>query len=231
MGCHMDHAASSESRPVRIDDDSRVIDALLVGDEATFRSLVEYYQPRLVRLALIYVHDRTLAEDVTQEAWLGMLTGLNRFAGHSSLKTWLFGILINCARASRRRESHTIPFSMFDDPEVDVPPSVAPERFHPAGHRWQGHWATPPEEWPEEHLMKVETRQQVEQAVLRLPPHQRVVVTLRDLDGWTATEVCEVLGITAVNQRVLLHRARSRLRREIDAYIGTAGDEIGHHGN
>jgi RNA polymerase sigma-70 factor (ECF subfamily) len=227
----MDHAASSEPRPARIDDDSRVIDALMVGDEATFRSLVEYYQPRLVRLAQIYVHDRTLAEDVTQEAWLGMLTGLNRFAGHSSLKTWLFGILINCARASRRRESHTIPFSMFDDPEVDVPPSVAPERFHPAGHRWQGHWATPPEEWPEEHLMKVETRRQVEQAVLRLPPNQRVVVTLRDLDGWTATEVCDVLGLTAVNQRVLLHRARTRLRQEIDAYIETVGDEIGHHGN
>ncbi len=227
----MDHAASSETRPARDDDERRVIDALLTGDEATFRRLVEHYQPRLVRLAQIYVHDRALAEDVTQEAWLGMLTGLNRFAGHSSLKTWLFGILINCARASRRRESHTIPFSMFDDPEADAPPSVAPERFYPAGHRWAGHWATPPEEWPEEHLLTVETRRLVEQAVMRLPPHQRVVVTLRDLDGWTATEVCEVLDISAVNQRVLLHRARSRLRQEIDAYIGNAGDEIGHHGN
>ncbi len=227
----MDHAPSGEIPPVHPDDDRKLIDALRLGDESAFRLLVERYHPVLIRLALVYVHDRGVAEEVAQEAWLGMLTGLARFAGHSSLKTWLFGILVNCARASHRRESRAIPFSMLDDPEADTTPAVAPERFLPAGHQWADHWATPPTEWPEMRLMAAETLLQVEAAVKRLPPHQRAVVTLRDIEGWTAAEVCEVLDITAGNQRVLLHRARSQLRHAIDVSLDPSGNGTDLHGH
>jgi RNA polymerase sigma-70 factor (ECF subfamily) len=212
-------------------DERGLIDALRRGDEATFASLVERYQPALVRVAMIYVHDRAVAEEVVQEAWLGMLTGLGRFAGRASLKTWLFSILINCAKASRRREARAIPFSMLEETTGDGSPSVAPECFHPFGHRWAGHWATPPDEWPEARLLAAETQQRVEQAVMHLPPHQRAVVTLRDLEGWTADEVCDVLEISAGNQRVLLHRARSHVRHEIEAFVNAApeGDTINGH--
>jgi RNA polymerase sigma-70 factor (ECF subfamily) len=228
----MDHASSSEIPPAHPDDDRGFIDALRLGDETTFKLLVERYHPMLVRLALIYVHDRGVAEEVAQEAWLGMLTALGRFAGRASLKTWLFSILINCAKASYRREAHAIPFSLLHDPDADTTPAVAPERFLPAGHRWAGHWATPPEEWPEARLLAAETQRQVEQAVMHLPPHQRAVVTLRDLEGWNADEVCEVLKISAGNQRVLLHRARSQVRHEVEAYVEAARerDNIYGHG-
>ena len=218
----MDHVSNREIPSAHLDDERDLVEALRGGDEATFALLVERYQPALVRLALIYVHDRTVAEEVAQEAWLGMLTGLGRFAGRASLKTWLFGILINCAKASHRREARAIPFSVLEETGEDAAPAVAPERFRPAGDRWVGHWATPPEEWPEAHLLAAETQRRVEQAVMRLPPHQRSVVTLRDLEGWTADEVCEVLDISPGNQRVLLHRARSQVRHEIESYVEAA---------
>lgn len=198
-------------------DDMTVVAALRQGDETVFAALVERYHAALVRLALTYVHDRAVAEEVAQEAWLGMLTGLPRFAGRASLRTWLFQILINCARASHRREAHAIPFSTLGD--NDDAPCVDPERFHAHGHRWAGHWCAPPQPWPEEHLLAAEVGNEVESAIRRLPPHQRAVLVLRDVEGLTAAEACEVLGITAANERVLLHRARSRVRQALETYL------------
>ena len=199
-------------------EDAHLVTALRNGDEAAFAALVERYHPALVRLAQAYVRDRAVAEEVAQEAWLGMLTSLSRFAGRASLKTWLFGILINCARASRRREAHAIPFSAFDD-EAGDGPSVAADRFLPAGHRWAGHWAAPPQPWPEEHLLAEEIGTHVARAIDALPPHQRAVLTLRDIEGWTTAEVCETLAISEANARVLLHRARSRVRQALEDYL------------
>lgn len=226
----MDHTSGQGTGSTQRDDERGLIISLQHGDEAAFRLIVERYHPMLLRLAQMYVHDRSIAEEVTQDAWLGMLTGLGRFAGHSSLRTWLFGILINCARASWRRESRSIPFSTFAPPDIEQPASVPSERFHPPEHAWAGHWATPPEEWPEEHLLAIETRQQLEEAVQHLPPHQRIVITLRDIEGWTSAEVCEALHLSASNQRVLLHRARSRLREEIDSVIHATGEGDKDHG-
>jgi RNA polymerase sigma-70 factor (ECF subfamily) len=209
------HPSSLPATPLA--DDRTVVAALRQGDERTFVAIVERYHAALVRLALTYVHDRAVAEEVAQEAWLGMLTGLPRFAGRASLRTWLFQILINCARASHRREAHAIPFSTLG--EEDNAPSVEPERFHAHDHRWAGHWSAPPQPWPEEHLLATEVGSEVESAIRRLPPHQRAVLTLRDVEGLTAAEVCQVLGISDANERVLLHRARSRVRQALETYL------------
>jgi RNA polymerase sigma-70 factor, ECF subfamily len=225
----MVQASTRGDPPADPGDERSLVDALRAGDEAAFTLLVGRYHHALVRLALIYVHDRSVAEEVAQEAWLGMLTGLGRFAGRASLKTWLFRIAINCAKASHRREARAIPFSMLEDTVDQSALAVEPACFHPAEHRWAGHWAAPPEAWPEAHLLAAETRRRVDLAVMHLPPHQRVVVTLRDLDGWTAAEVCEVLEISAGNQRVLLHRARSHVRQEIDRYVGAERERADIH--
>lgn len=209
-----------------IPEDARLVAALRDGDEAAFAALVERYHPALVRLAQAYVRDRAVAEEVAQEAWLGMLTSLSRFAGRASLKTWLFGILINCARASRRREAHAIPFSTFNG--TGDAPAVDPERFLPAGHQWAGHWAAPPQPWPEEHLLAEEIGSHVAIAIGALPPHQRAVLTLRDVEGWTTAEVCETLAISEANARVLLHRGRSRVRRALEDYLRQTGQGDAH---
>ncbi len=171
----------------------------------------------MVRLALAWVPDRAAAEDVAQEAWLGMLRGLDGYAGRASLKTWLFGILVNCARARSRRDRRSIAFSDLAADDDDV--TVDPDRFLPAGHRWDGHWATPPADWPEDRLLSLEVRDQVERALTRLPDRQRAVVILRDVEGWPPSEICALIGISPGNERVLLHRARAAVRRELEQYL------------
>ena len=159
-----------------------------------------------------------------QETWLGVLRGLERFEGRSSFRTWLFQIALNQARTRGERERRTIPFASLADRELaDDAPAVDPERFLGADHdRWPHHWATPPQRWdesPERHAESAETLAHVREAIERLPPAQRVVITLRDVHGCESAEVCNALDVTETNQRVLLHRARSRVRAELESYF------------
>ena len=196
--------------------------ALRAGDESAFLMLVEQYQGQLVRVALLYVSTREVAEEVVQETWLGVLKGLDRFEGRSSLKTWMFRILTNIAKTRGVRESRTIPFSaLVADESGSDEVAVDPSRFHPAGDS-EGAWLLPPAHWdesPEASLSSAETVAMVQRAIEELPPAQRQVIQLRDLDGWSAEEACNVLELTETNQRVLLHRARSKVRRAIERYL------------
>jgi len=198
--------------------------ALRRGDEEAFVSLVARYNSMLMRLAMMYVRDRSVAEDVVQETWIGFLESLTRFEGRASIKTWIFRILINSAKKRLRRDRRSIPFSSLG-PDVLEPaePAVDPERFlGPAHSRWPHHWRSTPSDWggmPESRLVSSETIAIVERAIETLAPAQREVITLRDIEGWTSDEVCNVLGITDTNQRVLLHRARSKVRRELEKYF------------
>jgi RNA polymerase sigma-70 factor (ECF subfamily) len=182
------------------------LEALKAGDEATFEALVDRYGPAMLRVALSYVGDRGVAEDVVQETWLTFLGSLERFEGRSSLKTWLFGILMNVARARRRKEERQL-----RAPELD------PDRF---GR--DGRWSRPPEPWsqlPEERLVAKETLQRVRAAIDSLPANLREVILLRDVAGWDSDEVCGLLGISPANQRVRLHRARSAVREALEDYL------------
>jgi RNA polymerase sigma-70 factor, ECF subfamily len=205
-------------------DDAQLIDALIRRDEVAFVRLVQRYQGPLLRLALIYARSRAVAEEIVQETWLGVLQGIERFERRSSFKTWLFRILVNRARTRGEREGRTVPFSALGDAALEpAEPAVAPERFvGPSDREWSFHWAVPPKSWgdsPEEQLLRQEALDLVEHAIAGLPPAWREVITLRDVEGWTAEEVCNVLGISETNQRVLLHRARSRVRGALEHYF------------
>jgi RNA polymerase sigma-70 factor (ECF subfamily) len=204
-------------------DEQRLVEALRAGDERAFETLIERYHRSLLRLALMYVPSRAVAEEVVQETWLGVLQGLPRFEGRSSLKTWLFRILTNRARTRGQREARSIPFSAAWNPESDSgEPAVEADRFLPLEHQSAGHWASRPRDWsvlPEERLLSHETREQIQQAIDALPGSQREVITLRDVEGWSSEEVCNVLEITETNQRVLLHRARSKVRHALEHYL------------
>jgi RNA polymerase sigma-70 factor (ECF subfamily) len=204
--------------------DSALLAALRRGDEEAFLALVQRYHQSLLRLAGLYVSGRPAAEDVVQETWLGVLRGLDRFEGRSSLKTWIFRILINRAKTRGERDRRSIPFSALWNPNDDPgEPAVESERFLPTDHpRWPGHWTSFPRQWdelPEQRLLSVETRAVLQQAIDALPPSQREVITLRDIEGWSAEDVCNVLVISETNQRVLLHRARSKVRRALEHYL------------
>jgi len=203
-------------------EDARLILALRAGDEAVFALLVDDLGPSMLRMALLYVSTRAVAEEVVQEAWLGVLRGLDRFEGRSSLKTWIFQILTNTAKTRGEREGRTIPFSALARDEADADdPAVVADRFHQDG-RWAGHWSAPPAEWgqlPEERLLGSEARDVIDRAVAELPPAQAMVIRLRDIEGFEADEVCNVLEISETNQRVLLHRARSKVRRALEDYL------------
>jgi RNA polymerase sigma-70 factor (ECF subfamily) len=201
-------------------DDARVVKALRGGDEATFEALMREYHTSLLRVALIYVPSRAVAEEVVQETWIGVLKGIDRFEARSSLKTWIFRILTNIAKTRGQREGRTLPFSALERPDAVPEGAVEPERFLPPDHeRWPGHWASKPQPWPEEQLLASETRDVVERAIDALPPAQRAVISLRDVEGWTAEETRNALGLTETNQRVLLHRARSKVRRALEDYL------------
>jgi RNA polymerase sigma-70 factor, ECF subfamily len=187
----------------------QLVEALRGGDERAFEQLIRMYQAGLVRVAQMYVSSRSVAEEVVQETWLAVLTGIDRFEGRSSLKTWLFRIVTNRAKTRGEREARTIPFSALGEPE----PAVGPDRFD------HGEWASPPAEWPEERLLAEETQRVIDEAIERLPAAQRAVITLRDIQGWSAEEVRNALELTETNQRVLLHRGRSRVRRALEEYF------------
>jgi RNA polymerase sigma-70 factor (ECF subfamily) len=203
--------------------ESRLIERVRMRDEAAFAELVDRYHASLVRLATSFVREREVAEEVAQETWLGFLTGLDRFEGRSSLKTWLFSILTNIAKTRGRRESRSVPFSSLAAAEAgDSSPSVDPSRFFPGGSDSAGAWASVPADWealPEERLLSIEVRARIDSAIAALPEVQRAVIEMRDVGGLSATEVCNALDITETNQRVLLHRARSKVRQALETYL------------
>ena len=208
-------------------DEQRLLGRLRARDEGAFMELVDRYGSSLLRVALLFVATRAVAEEVVQETWLGVLAGIDRFEGRSSLKTWLFRILTNRAKTRAVREARTVPFSALAATELgEDEPAVDPDRFLAADHpRWPGHWASSPRSWaelPEQRLLGAETRQVIADAIDALPTVQRTVISLRDVEGWGSEEVCDALGLTEGNQRVLLHRARSRVRARLDEYLAEA---------
>ena len=210
---------------VRTAGERRLVAALRAGEEAVFVELVAAYGPAMLRIAQLHVASRAVAEEVVQDAWLGALTGLDRFQGRSSFKTWLFSILVNKAKTRGEREGRTVPVSALAGADDADEPSVDPSRFLGPGHRWQHHWSSTPirfDELPEEHLLSDEAVAVVDAAIARLPEAQRTVITLRDVEGWSAEEVCEALELTEGNQRVLLHRARSKVRQALENYFENA---------
>src|SRR3954463_16621129 len=199
--------------------DAEIVAALKRGDESVFADLVDEYSPGLLRMARMFVRDRAVAEDVVQDTWIAVLRGIDRFEGRSSLKTWIYRILINTAKTRGQRESRSIPFSAATS---EGEPVVDPDRFLDAGQRWAGAWMLGPSDWqtPEEELLQGETRDAILRAIDQLPDAQRAVITMRDVEGFPAEEVAETLGISNGNQRVLLHRARSKVRRAIEEHLG-----------
>src|SRR4051795_1830312 len=199
--------------------DAEIVAALKRGDQAVFADLVDAYSPGLMRVARMYVRDRAVAEEVVQETWIAVLRGIDRFEGRSSLKTWIYRILMNTAKTRGQREARSVPFSAAAGPDE---PSVDPDRFLDADHQFAGGWMLGPSEWqtPEEELLQGETRDAILEAIEQLPESQRAVITMRDVEGFPPEEVSEALGISDGNQRVLLHRARSKVRQAIEAYLG-----------
>ena len=190
--------------------------------------LVDRHSSTMIRVALAYVPTRAAAEEVVQETWIAVMRGIDGFEGRASFKTWAFRILTNLAMRAGARERRSVPFSALAEAEETGQPSVDPDRFLPADHSlFPGHWTTMPTHWPapEAGLLAGETREMIAATIAALPPAQRTVIALRDVEGWSSEEVSEALEISAGNQRVLLHRARSKVRNAIEAYYG-AVEEI-----
>src|SRR3954452_22373373 len=192
------------------------------GDEAAFSALVRRHSPALLRLARMYTPSQAVAEEVVQETWLGVLRGLERFEGRSSFKTWLFRILVNRAKTRGVREHRSIPFASVGagdgiEGEADGDgPTVDPSRFTS-----EGAWTSAPADWrddPEASLNSAEALRIARAAIDELPERQKIVITLRDLEGLSSDEVRNVLDLTETNQRVLLHRARAKVRKALEDY-------------
>lgn len=200
-----------------------LVQRLLDGDEATFTALVECYHESMIRLARTFVRDPGAAEEVVQEAWVGVIKGLASFKGNSSIKSWIFAITVNKAKTRGKREARSVPFSALVQDEVSgVHPAVDPDRFLGPEAQWPGHWMQPPRPWgdnPEVRLLQADAMAQLRSVLDRLPPAQRSVVTLKDVAGLDPESICNELGITETNMRVLLHRARSRIRGELERYF------------
>jgi RNA polymerase sigma-70 factor (ECF subfamily) len=199
--------------------DAARLAALRAGDESAFAELVDELSPRMLRWARVHLGGAAVAEEAVQEAWIVVLKNLDRFEGRSTLSTWIFGIVVNVSRARGRLESRSRPFSSLsaaDEPVID------PDRFLPADHdRWPGHWAIAPAPWPENALETAEAVHVIRDAVAALPETQREVITLRDIIGCTPEETCNTLGLTDTNHRVLLHRARTKVRAALEAALST----------
>lgn len=202
------------------DPDAGLLDALRAGDEHAFATLVTRYHASLLRVARAYVSTDAVAEEVVQETWLAAIGALDRFEQRASIKTWLLHILANKAKARGVRERRVVPFASLGKAGGDEP-AVAADRFRREGDAWPGHWAMPPRPWedPERRLQSLEARELLRAAVGALPPVQQAVLTLRDVEGLDSDEVCEMLDLSVGNQRVLLHRARARVRTELERYF------------
>ena len=196
-------------------DDQRAIALLRAGDEQAFEALVARHYATMMAVARTYVKSRAVAEEVVQEAWLGVLQSLDRFEGRSSLKTWIIAIVINKAKTRAVREGRSVPFTALGPDE----PAVDPSRFRRRGEIYAGHWRTPPSAAPDVVAQDRETLWVAMRAIADLPPAQQTVMRMRDLEGSSADEVCSTLEISAANQRVLLHRARSRVRAALEVHL------------
>jgi RNA polymerase sigma-70 factor (ECF subfamily) len=206
-------------------DDAVLVAALRAGDEAAFAWLVDRYDAMLRRLARNYVSSAAVAGEVVQDTWLAVLLGIDRFEGRSSLKTWLFRILMNKARTRGVREHRSVPVSSIADDDYDTP-GFGPHRFRPADDpEAAGHWSSLPLRWedqPQERLASREVLDRVQDAIAALPANLRQVLVLRDIEGWSSGEVCDVLSLSPSNQRVLLHRARAKVRGDLESYFEMA---------
>ena len=196
--------------------EAELVTALRSGVENAFAQLVDTHGAAMLRVVRLYVREEAVAQEVVQDAWLAFLRGLDRFEQRSSLRTWLFSILVNIAKTRAVREHRTVPFSSLGPAQEG--PSLPPESFGGPEDDWPGHWSQPPKEWdtPLQSVLAREARQTIAAAIEQLPDMQRAVVSLRDVEGWSSEEVCNVLGLSETNQRVLLHRARTRLREALD---------------
>ena len=242
MSTVLDGGMASQSRPGNVyaaevrpsnaiahephDASVRLVEALREGDERAFASLVQQHHAAMLNTAIRYVASRAAAEEVVQETWIAVLKGIGQFEARSSLRTWIFRILINRAKTCWRREGRSVPFSSMGGPVDDsAETSVDPARFLDAHHStWPHHWRTPPRDWgesPEEKLLSAETQAYIRRAIDGLPHAQRDVITMRDIEGWEPEAVCQTLSISEANQRVLLHRARSKVRQALERYFET----------
>lgn len=217
-------ASTPASLPPAGESEHQLVAALRRGDEAAFIALVERFHYSLLRLARSYGVDSAVAEEIVQETWMALVTGIERFEARSSVKTWLFRVLAYQAGRRARREARFVPFSDLTSPTVDQ------DRFEPSGGRWAGHWADRIPTWddaPEERLLARETRDTIDRLIAQLPDRQRQVILLRDVEGVSAADTCAILEIPDHVQRLLLHRARARVRSGLDRYLrgieGTTG--------
>jgi RNA polymerase sigma-70 factor, ECF subfamily len=204
--------------------DAELVRALRAGDEEAFMTVVGRYNGLMLRVALGHVRTQAVAEEVVQETWCAVLAGIDRFEGRASLKTWIMRILANRAKTRGQREARCVPFSSLAGVDDEDGPAVDADRFLPADHpRYPNHWAAAPAEWsqlPDERLLAAETRESIRAAIASLPARQQAVISLRDVEGWSPEEVCELLDLSEGNQRVLLHRARSHVRAELERHLG-----------
>jgi RNA polymerase sigma-70 factor (ECF subfamily) len=206
-------------------DDAELVQRLRARDEQVFAQLVEQWSPSMLRLARMHVPSAAVAEEVVQEAWLGVLQGIDRFEGRSSLKTWVFRILINRAMTRGVREARSVPFASLAAQEAAADePAVDADRF-----ARDGAWASPPRRWEDSPELKArsdETLAVAQAAIEKLPPMQRLVITMRDLEGFDAEETRNALDISETNQRVLLHRARAKVRTALEQHFGEADEAV-----
>ena len=212
-------AARGHASLVASTSDLSLLHQLRAGDEGAYTLLLDRYGSPMARLAMQYVSQRAVAEEVVQDTWMGVLLGLDRFEGRSSFKTWLFRILLNVAKTRGRREGRCVPLSSLSEVEAGevkhacdaAAPWVSDPRREDAN--------------PEARLLAEEMRASLQAAIEALPPRQRIVITLHDVEGWTSREVAELLDISEANQRVLLHRARAEVRRTLKRYLDEEGQD------
>jgi len=204
-------------------EESLLLERLRLGDETVFAELVDAWHGSLHRVATSYLEDAAAAEEVVQETWLAVIDGLDRFQGRSSLKTWVFSILMNKARTRARRDARMVVWSAFDEQPIEASADPHDGRF-----KKKGSWQHPPLKWtitPEDTLLRDDLAMVIKRTIEELPANQRVVVTMRDLQGLDPEDVCQALGITNANHRVLLHRARAAIRAAIERYMVDGEEE------
>lgn len=221
-------ARRAEGAGAPADPDAALLERLRRGDEDAFRALVEEHGPFLMRLVMMHVPSRAIAEEVVQDTWLAALNGLDRFEGRSMLRTWLASIALNKARTRGTREGRILPFALLRRRyEEGGGPALDPDRFQGKRGERPGWWASPPVAWedPQSRLEANETRDVLLRAIRDLPPRQREVITLRDISGWDAEEVRNALDLSETNQRVLLHRARSKVRAALEENLNPQPEE------
>lgn len=221
VGGNLAMASPPPARSPVSPEESDLLRRLRARDEAAFGELIDRHHGALLRVAQLFVSSRAIAEEVVQDTWLAAFDGIDEFEGRATIKTWLFRIVANRARTRGVKESRSVPFSAMTDIDAPFEPAVDPSRFAPSGR-----WSAPPQRWdddtPEKRLLSRETLGKLEVALLALPENLRAVVMLRDVEGVDADAVCEILAISDANQRVLLHRARARLRSLLEQYVGVS---------